>query len=90
MAGIAARAGVTGSPILAETLTYLEARVVGTLDAEELTIFLADVVGGGRHRSGALLTLQALRENLPKEWLAEWTTSRERQVNEARRRRGLR
>ena len=28
MAGIAARAGVTGSPILAETLTYVEARVV--------------------------------------------------------------
>lgn len=90
MAAIAARTGVTGSPILAETLTYVEARVVGTLDAEELTIFLADVVGGGRQRSGELLTLQKFRENLPKEWLAEWTTSRERQVNEARRRRGLR
>ena len=90
MVGIPARGGVTGSPILAETLTYVEARVVGTLDAEELTVFLADVVGGGRHRSGELLTLQKLRENLPKEWLAEWATSRERQVNEARRRRGLR
>lgn len=90
MAAIAARTGVTGSPILAETLTYVEARVVGTLDAEALTIFLADVVGGGRQRSGELLTLQKFRENLPKEWLAEWTTSRERQVNEARRRRGLR
>ena len=53
-------------------------------------IFLADVVGGGRHRSGDLLTLQKLRENLPKECLAEWATSRERQVNEARRRRDLR
>jgi flavin reductase (DIM6/NTAB) family NADH-FMN oxidoreductase RutF len=90
MAGFAARAGVTGSPILSETLTYVEARVVGTLDAEELTIFLADVVGGGRHRSGELLTLQRFRENCPTEWLAEWATSRERQVNEARRRRGLR
>jgi flavin reductase (DIM6/NTAB) family NADH-FMN oxidoreductase RutF len=89
MGELAARPGVTGSPILAETLTYVEARVVGTLDAEELTIFLADVVGGGRHRSGELLTLQAFREKLPKEWLAEWATSRERQVAEARRRRGL-
>lgn len=61
MAGIAARAGVTGSSILAQTLTYVEARVVGTLDAEELTIFVADVVGGGRHRSGGLLTLQKLQ-----------------------------
>lgn len=90
MAGIAARPGVTGSPILEETLTYVEARVVGTLDAEELTIFLADVVGGGRHQSGEPLTLRVLREHLPKEWLAEWASSRERQINEARRRRGLR
>jgi hypothetical protein len=63
---------------------------VGTLDAEELTIFLADVVGGGRHQSGEPLTLRVFREHLPKEWLAEWATSRERQINEARRRRGLR
>ena len=90
MADIVAKPGVTGSPILAETLTYVEARVVGTLDAQELTIVLADVVGGGRHRSGELLTLPALREHLPREWLAEWAASRERQVNEARRRRGLR
>jgi flavin reductase (DIM6/NTAB) family NADH-FMN oxidoreductase RutF len=90
MAGIAARAGVTRSPILAETLTYVEARVVGTLDAGQLTVFPSDVVGGGRHRSGEMLTPQALPEHLPKEWLAEWMTSRECQVNEARRRRGLR
>ena len=90
MAEIPARQGVTGSPILAETLTYVEARVVATLDGEELTIFLADVVGGGRLRSGDPLTLRVLREHLPKEWQAEWATSREVQVNEARRRRGLR
>jgi flavin reductase (DIM6/NTAB) family NADH-FMN oxidoreductase RutF len=90
VAEIPARPGVTGSPILAETLTYVEARVVATLDGEELTIFLADVVGGGRLRSGDPLTLRVLREHLPKEWQAEWATSREVQVNEARRRRGLR
>jgi flavin reductase (DIM6/NTAB) family NADH-FMN oxidoreductase RutF len=90
MAEIPARPGVTGSPILAETLTYVEARVVATLDGEELTIFLADVVGGGRLRSGDPLTLRVLREHLPREWQAEWATSREVQVNEARRGRGLR
>ncbi len=89
-AGIAARSGVTGSPILAETLTYAEARVVATLDGDELSIFLADVVGGGRLRHGEPLTLSVAREHMPKEWLAEWTASRERQANEARRRRGLR
>ena len=89
MAGIAARPGVTGCPILTETLTYLEARVVATLDGEELTIFLADVVHGGRLRDGAPLTFDLLREHLPKEWVAEWATSRERQIDDARRRRGL-
>jgi len=90
MMGIASRPGVTGCPILTETLTYMEARVVATLDGEELTIFLADVVGGGRLRSGDPLTLRVLREHLPKEWQAEWATSREVQIHEARRRRGLR
>jgi len=89
MTGIAARPGVTGSPILSETLTYVEARVVATLDGDELTVFLADVVGGGRHRNGEPLTLGILREHLPKEWLGEWATSREHQINEARRRRGI-
>jgi hypothetical protein len=89
MAGIEAQPGVTGCPIVASALTYIEARVVDTLDADELTIFLADVVGGGRFRSGAPLTLATLRQNLPKEWLGEWAASRERQLADARQRRGL-
>jgi flavin reductase (DIM6/NTAB) family NADH-FMN oxidoreductase RutF len=90
MATIPTRPGVTGAPILMETLTYVEARVVSTLDAGELTIFLADVVEGGRLREGAPLTISVLRERLPQEWHAEWAANRERQVSEARRRRGLR
>lgn len=90
MAGLAARPGVTGCPILADTLSYVEARVTGALDAEELTVFVADVVHGGRHRSGAPLTLGVLRAHLPPEWLAEWAASRDRQIDEARRRRRLR
>jgi len=82
MAGLAARPGVTGSPILTDTLTYVEARVVSMLDAEWWA--------GGRLRSGAPLALSLLREHLPKEWLGEWAASRERQVAEAWRRRGLR
>jgi flavin reductase (DIM6/NTAB) family NADH-FMN oxidoreductase RutF len=90
MATIAKRSGVTGAPILTEALTYVEARVVGTLDGGELTIFLADVVEGGRLRDGAPLTIGALRERLPQEWHAEWAANRERQVRAARQRRGLR
>ena len=90
MAALARRPGVTGSPILTEALTYVETRVVGVLDGGELTIILADVVGGGRLRDGEPLTIDALRERLPKAWHAEWAASRERQVQEARRRRTLR
>jgi flavin reductase (DIM6/NTAB) family NADH-FMN oxidoreductase RutF len=89
LAGLPAKPGLTGSPILSQAVTYVEARVVNTLDAQELTIFLADVVGGGRHGTGELLTLPMLRRHLPTEWLAEWATSREHQVNEAKRRRGI-
>jgi flavin reductase (DIM6/NTAB) family NADH-FMN oxidoreductase RutF len=88
MAAIPTRPGVTGSPILTDALTYVEARVVATLDGGELTIFLADVVDGGRLRDGQPLTIDILRERLPKEWHAEWAASRERQLREARRRRG--
>ena len=89
MTGIPTRPGVTGCPILTDTLTYLEARVVATLDGEELTVFLADVVTGGRLRDGEPLTFGLFREYLPKEWLAEWGASRERQIADARRRRRL-
>ena len=89
MAEIALRRGVTGSPILADALTYVEARVVGTLDGGDLTVFLADVVDGGRLRDGEPLTISVLRERLPQEWHAEWARSRERQLQEARRRRGF-
>jgi flavin reductase (DIM6/NTAB) family NADH-FMN oxidoreductase RutF len=84
-----ARAGVTGSPILTDALTYVEARVVDTLDGEEMTGFLADVVAGERLRDGDALTVRILRERMPAEWQAEWQASLGRQLAEARRRRGL-
>jgi flavin reductase (DIM6/NTAB) family NADH-FMN oxidoreductase RutF len=90
MRALGARPGTTGSPILADALTYVEARVVDTLDGGDLTVFLADVVGGGRLRDGAPLTIGVVRERLPKEWHAEWAASRERALAEARRRRSLR
>src|SRR5262249_46846666 len=66
MAGIATRRGVTGCPILAQALTYVEARVVDTLNGGDITVFLADVVDGGRLRDGDPLTMGVLRERLPK------------------------
>jgi flavin reductase (DIM6/NTAB) family NADH-FMN oxidoreductase RutF len=83
------RSGVTGSPILTDALTYVEARVVATLDGGELTGFLGDVVGGERLHDGEVLTARILREHMPAEWQAEWQASLGRQLAEARRLRGL-
>jgi flavin reductase (DIM6/NTAB) family NADH-FMN oxidoreductase RutF len=89
MAQLAVRSGATGCPVLADALTYLEARVVATMDGNEMTVFLADVVAGERLKDGEPLTLQMLRERVPPEWMVEWQQNQERQLAAARRWRGL-
>jgi flavin reductase (DIM6/NTAB) family NADH-FMN oxidoreductase RutF len=76
LAGIAARPGVTGSPILVEALSYVEARVAAALDGDDATVFLADVVAGSRLREGGHLTIEVVREQMPRDWLDEWAEKR--------------
>lgn len=87
--GIPWRDGVTGSPILADALCYVEARVVRTLDGDEMTIFLADVVAGGNLREGAPLEWHIARGEMPPEWVADYEANQERQREAARACRGL-
>lgn len=82
---VATQPGTLGTPILADAVAYVEARVVETLETEEMTIVLADVVGGARLRAAPLLTIDYVRERLPAEWLAEWEQRRERELEDARR-----
>lgn len=84
LAGIPLQPGVTGSPILQDALSYVEARVVGTLDGGDMTVFLADVVAGERLRDGEPLQWKTARERMPAEWLAEYDASQERQRAAAR------
>jgi flavin reductase (DIM6/NTAB) family NADH-FMN oxidoreductase RutF len=81
--------GVTGSPILLDALSYVEGRVVGTLDAEENTIFLADVVGAERLREGERLRIGEAWGRLPKDWIEQYETNHVPQLESARRHRGL-
>jgi flavin reductase (DIM6/NTAB) family NADH-FMN oxidoreductase RutF len=71
--GLAWRAGTTGSPILADCLAYLECRVVGTLDGGDMTVFLGEVIDGGRVREGTPMTMEWLRGNAGPEWHAAET-----------------
>jgi flavin reductase (DIM6/NTAB) family NADH-FMN oxidoreductase RutF len=83
------RVGVGGSPILLDALSYVEGRVVNTMDAEENTVFLADVVAAGRLRDGKRLDIGEAWRRLPAEWIEGYEHAHTAQVADARRRRGL-
>ncbi len=80
---------MTGSPILTQSLTYLEARVTTTLDLGESTLFVADVLGGDRMRDGIPLDWRTARQHIPQEWIDRYEDNQERQRTVARRLRGL-
>jgi len=89
LASFDTKTGVTGAPILLDALSYVEGRVVGTLDGEENTIFLADVVGAGRLRDGERLRVGPAWGKLPKEWIEQYEANHVPQLEHARRSRGL-
>jgi flavin reductase (DIM6/NTAB) family NADH-FMN oxidoreductase RutF len=85
----ATKPGVTGSPILLDALSYVEGRVVGSLDAEENTIFLADVVAAERFGTGDRLRIGEAWGKLPPEWIEQYDRNHHPQLESARRHRGL-
>ena len=66
-------AGSTGSPILAALPGFIECRVVGTLDATDMTIFLGEVIAGA-WRGGETAMVQAYEMigAMPPEWQEEY------------------
>ena len=89
LTNLATKPGVTGAPILQDALSYLECRVIGSLDATENTIFLGEVVGAGRLREGGKLNIGEAWSKLPKEWLDMYNANHHGQLNDCRERRGL-
>jgi flavin reductase (DIM6/NTAB) family NADH-FMN oxidoreductase RutF len=81
--------GVTGSPILLDALSYVEGRVVASLDVQESTIFVADVVGAGRLREGSRLRVGTAWAKLPRQWIERYEANHVPQLESARRNRGL-
>jgi flavin reductase (DIM6/NTAB) family NADH-FMN oxidoreductase RutF len=82
--------GVTGVPILTDALAYVEARVCGTLDNDENTIFVGDVVASERLRAkGGRLHINEAWGKLPKDWIERYEDNHVGQLEDAKRRRGL-
>jgi flavin reductase (DIM6/NTAB) family NADH-FMN oxidoreductase RutF len=60
LAGLTARAGATGSPLLADAVAWLDCRVESRLDSGDRTIYLAGVVDGRLQRTEPPLTSRRL------------------------------
>jgi flavin reductase (DIM6/NTAB) family NADH-FMN oxidoreductase RutF len=79
------RRGVTGAPLLADAVAYVEAQTVTTLTAGAITVIVADVVAGERLHDAPLLTIEEVRSRAPSDWLAEWETRLNEELAAARR-----
>jgi flavin reductase (DIM6/NTAB) family NADH-FMN oxidoreductase RutF len=90
LASLHTKVGVTGTPILIDTLAYVEATMSGSLDNDENTIFVGDVVASERFRpSGKRLDIGNAWKRLPPEWIEQYERNHEPQLADSKRRRGL-
>jgi flavin reductase (DIM6/NTAB) family NADH-FMN oxidoreductase RutF len=90
MATLNTKPGVTGTPILTDALAYVEARVCGTLDNDENSIFVGDVVASERLRpKGGRLHINEAWGKLPREWIEQYEHNHVGQLEDSKRRRGI-
>lgn len=89
LAALATKAGVTGCPILLGALSYVEVRVTGSLDNDENTIFVGDVVASERLNKGRKLDIGEAWAKLPPEWIAQYEHNHHPQLAHCREMRGL-
>jgi len=89
LAQLESRTGVTGAPILTRALAYVECRVVRSLDCDENTLFLGDVVGAEQLRKGQRLDIGQAWSKLPPKWIEQYDKNHEPQLADARKCRGL-
>jgi flavin reductase (DIM6/NTAB) family NADH-FMN oxidoreductase RutF len=83
--GLVWHPGETGSPLLADTLGYVECRVVGTLDGGDMTLFLGEVVAGEwRGGESAMVQAYEMIEAMPADWQAEYRAHDAKQRDAAR------
>lgn len=89
LAALETKTGVTGSPILLGALSYVEARVTGSLDNDENTIFVGDVVAAERLNKGRKLDIGEAWSKLPPEWIEQYDRNHHPQLDHCRLMRGL-
>ena len=89
LASLEMKEGVTGAPILLGALSYVECVVTGSLDNDENSIFVGDVVAAERLHGGPKLDLGVAWPALPPEWIAQYEANHHAQEDHCRELRGL-
>jgi flavin reductase (DIM6/NTAB) family NADH-FMN oxidoreductase RutF len=80
LGGLAMRAGITGAPVLADALAWLDCRVEAQMDTGDRTVFLAEVVEARIAQNATPLTVKRLLELAPRDKLDEMKFAIERDV----------
>jgi flavin reductase (DIM6/NTAB) family NADH-FMN oxidoreductase RutF len=84
LADLRTKPGVTGAPILLDAHSYVECRVTGTLDNDENTIFVGDVVAAEVFSSAQRLRIGEAWAKLPHDWIERYEANHGPQLQSAR------
>jgi flavin reductase (DIM6/NTAB) family NADH-FMN oxidoreductase RutF len=72
--------GVTGSPVLKDSLGYADCKVINAMDGGDMSAFLVNVVDGGIISGGEWMTLDYFYSAAPPEWISEYGEKLSRSV----------
>jgi flavin reductase (DIM6/NTAB) family NADH-FMN oxidoreductase RutF len=78
------KVGVTGAPILLDAHSYVECRITGSLDNDENTIFVGDVVAAEVFSTAQRLRIGEAWSKLPHDWIERYEANHEPQLQSAR------
>jgi flavin reductase (DIM6/NTAB) family NADH-FMN oxidoreductase RutF len=84
MSGLRTKTGITGAPILLDAHSYVECRITGSLDNDENTIFVGDVVAAEVFSSAPRLRVGEAWGKLPHEWIERYEANHVPQLENAR------
>ena len=79
--GLATHAGITGAPILADSIAWLDCRVEVQMDTGDRTLYLAEVLGSRLVQTTPPLTVKRLLELAPADKLKQMNLAVERDID---------
>lgn len=78
------KTGVTGAPILLDAHSYVECKVIGSLDVQESTIFVGDVVAAEVFSQAPRIKIGEAWGKLPDEWIERYDANHVPQLQSAK------